>query len=597
MGIPTRRYTRTRSRAPSAMLRKDPSKRLHDIADARIELEETDARKARLQSSVEYAATQLARHKAAATVVACTLMLLVSGAWWSQQQVPARDGVVRSGIIQRNQQRLTFAPGLQTDVTWSPDGRFIAYASDQSGNFDIWVQSITGGDAVQVTKSPEQDRQPAWSRDNKLVYRSEHGGGSLWVVPALGGPAKQITKFGARPTWMPDGESVLFASADSFNIVPKFYVVGLDGRPPDQILRKFTDGLLTMAAWSLHPDGRRMSVIATARTHEQGFFTVSLSDDPPVLSKDYMDLRRQQGLAGGFSSLAWAPSGAALYVENEDQWKADLWRFAVNPGTMDLITAERLTTGSGVNRRPAVSPDGTGLVFTIESQSVRLSSFKLDASTGHISGDGTSLTEDGARALTSDLSRDGRKLAYVLAREGAGREELWVTDLLTNQKQLLSADEARRAGYWSRDGSRLAYEVFRWMDRAQTQGETAVVVRGFDGTGEQPVTTFTKFLRGGAGGVWRSLLMVPTDWSLDGARLLVNSDQFTAPYYSLYWLPLAAAPQAEKSAVLIASDPRVQHMAGETLTKWTLDRLRRPESRRGRHCDDRGDTQCWSHFQ
>jgi Tol biopolymer transport system component len=299
-----------------------------------------------------------------------------------------------------------------------------------------------------------------------------------------------------------------------------------------------------------------MSVIATARTHEQGLFTVSLSDDPPVLSKDHMDLRRQQGLAGGLSSLAWAPSGAALYVENEDQWKADLWRFAVNPGTMDLVTAERLTTGGGVHRHPAVSPDGTRLVFTTENQSVRLSSFKLDASTGRISGDGTSLTEDGARALTSDLSRDGRKLAYVLAHEGAGREELWVTDLLTNQKQLLSADEARRAGYWSRDGSRLAYEVFRWKDRAQTQGETAVVVRAFDGTGEQPVTTFTKFLRGGAGGVVRSSLMIPTDWSLDGARLLVNSDQFTAPYYSLYWLPLAAAPQAEKSAVLIASDPK-----------------------------------------
>ena len=42
--------------------------------------------------------------------------------------------------------------------------------------------------------------------------------------------------------------------------------------------------------------------------------------------------------------MAWAPSGAALYVENEDQWKADLWRFAVNPGTMDLVAAERLTT-------------------------------------------------------------------------------------------------------------------------------------------------------------------------------------------------------------------------------------------------------------
>ena len=62
-----------------------------------------------------------------------------------------------SAAVQRSLTRLTFAQGLQTDVTFSPDGRFIAYASDQGGNFDIWVQPTGGGgDPVQVTKSPQQ---------------------------------------------------------------------------------------------------------------------------------------------------------------------------------------------------------------------------------------------------------------------------------------------------------------------------------------------------------------------------------------------------------------------------------------------------------
>ncbi len=47
----------------------------------------------------------------------------------------------------RTLSQLTFDPGLASEPAWSPDGRFIAYSSDKSGNFDIWVQPVGGGDA------------------------------------------------------------------------------------------------------------------------------------------------------------------------------------------------------------------------------------------------------------------------------------------------------------------------------------------------------------------------------------------------------------------------------------------------------------------
>ena len=64
--------------------------------------------------------------------------------------------------------RITFGDGLQTDATFSPDGRFIAYASDRGGHFNIWVQSVSGGDPVQVTKI-RRLRHPA-----RLVARRQH---------------------------------------------------------------------------------------------------------------------------------------------------------------------------------------------------------------------------------------------------------------------------------------------------------------------------------------------------------------------------------------------------------------------------------------
>ena len=269
-----------------------------------------------------------------------------------------------------------------------------------------------------------------------------------------------------------------------------------------------------------------------------------------------MNLRPQQGLAWALASLVWSPSGTAVYTESMQQWKSDLWRFAVNAESLELVSAERLTTGAGIHQTPAISPDGKRLAFTTHTQSVRLWSFPLDSATGRITGEGTAITDASARAMTFDLTHDGRKLAYVLAREGGGREELWLTDFNSQETRLVSVEETRRAGQWSHDGNRLAYEVFRWTDASKSAGETAVVVQSLEGRGEQPVTTFRKFLLSGAGGRWRSVLMIPFDWSLDDQRLLVGSDQFTTPHYSLYWLSLADAPQAEKGVTPVASDPK-----------------------------------------
>ena len=167
----------------------------------------------RSQSSAEYVVTGLARHKiAVAALTACDLALIVGGAWWAMRTRHSSNTVVAP--TQRTLTRLTFGSGLQTNVTWSPDGRFIVYASDKAGNFDIWVQPVGGGDPVQVTRSAAQDTQPDWSPDGgSLVFRSERDGGGLFLVPALGGLERQLTSFGSYPHWSPDASEILFVDS------------------------------------------------------------------------------------------------------------------------------------------------------------------------------------------------------------------------------------------------------------------------------------------------------------------------------------------------------------------------------------------------
>jgi Tol biopolymer transport system component/DNA-binding winged helix-turn-helix (wHTH) protein len=146
------------------------------------------------------------RHSASRTVAVLGAIVAVAiGGIWIYQRTS------RFSSPQRTLTRLTFDEGLQTEPTWSPDGRLIAYSADHGGKFDIWVQQIGSGNPVRVTNRPGNNWQPDWSPDGKsIVYRSEDGEGGLYVAPPLGGAGleRKIASFGYYPRWSPDGTQI-----------------------------------------------------------------------------------------------------------------------------------------------------------------------------------------------------------------------------------------------------------------------------------------------------------------------------------------------------------------------------------------------------
>jgi Tol biopolymer transport system component len=115
--------------------------------------------------------------------------------------------------------RLTRDKGGDNAPAWSPDGQKIAFSGTRDGNTDIYVMSAAGGDPTRLTTTGDWDDEPAWSPDGaKIAYSSGSGlgGGDVWVRNADGtGSPVNLTNngaFDASPTWSPDGTKIAFVS-------------------------------------------------------------------------------------------------------------------------------------------------------------------------------------------------------------------------------------------------------------------------------------------------------------------------------------------------------------------------------------------------
>jgi Tol biopolymer transport system component/DNA-binding winged helix-turn-helix (wHTH) protein len=457
--------------------------------------------------------------------------------------------IPRRTAVQRTLTRLTFDAGLQVGATWSPDGRSIAYSSDRSGKFDIWVQQVSGGNAVQITSRPGQNWQPDWSPDGKYIaFRSEQDSGGLFVVPAFGGEGleRRITTFGYFPRWSPDGLQILFQTSQSA-IPSHLYIVGLDGAAPREILKGLTPKMhVVSAAW--HPDGKRISVWRwnPGPAPLPSFSTVPLTGGTPVESAISPEILKMAEVASGAGIVnwgdsdfrfSWDPSGKAIYFERTFHGAKNIWRMSVDHQTLRAAAVERMTTGPGFDTELSLSPDGKKLAFTGGSHLIRTWLFPFDSAHGRITGTGQPASSPGVQSWRPVLSPDGKQLAFCGFR--AGQWDLW-TKLLPDGPEKSVGDDGytRDLPQWSPDGTHLAY-----LREDSTNSTRQLMLWSNKTRDEEPLAPPTKSYP------------YPYDWSPDGKWLLTSQVKNDGSNDDIWLVPLASRPNAQHAARRIISSP------------------------------------------
>jgi len=332
--------------------------------------------------------------------------------------------------------RITSGPAYDAQPRFSPDGKWIAFASDRGGIENLWVCDLEGKQARAVSKEKDATvNGPAWSPDGdylvgrkRLTDASSLGTVELWMWHVRGGSGVQLTKKdeqpdAADPCFSKDGRFIYFSARDARyrydrNVNEGIWQIKRLDRWNGQLV-PVTGEFGGAAAPAISPDGTSMAYVRRIRA-------VTVMDVMDLASGKFRQVAsglqrdNQEGFSfhGVFPGYAWTPDGRSIVATADGK----IWRYDARSGarteiaysaavdqtvTESLHTPRRIGQGdvrARIIRWPVVSPDGKALVFS---------------ALGHLytmdlpSGAPKRLTSASELEYAPSFSRDGRKLTYV----------------------------------------------------------------------------------------------------------------------------------------------------------------------------------------
>ncbi|QIP11874.1 PDZ domain-containing protein [Spirosoma aureum] len=369
--------------------------------------------------------------------------------------VPASGGEARL---------LVSHPDNESRPLYSPDGKYLAFASSRSGNGDIYLLALETGTIKRLTYDDGAEVLNAWSRDGKMVYfqstsRDISGMNDIYRVPVSGGTPMAITadryanEFYGMPS--PDGKTLAFSArgiasnqwwrkGHSHLDESEIWLYRIDAKKTGSAYERLTEGG-AKELWPMwNQDGKALFYVSD-RSQGQNLWILPLGGKPAMLTT--------------FNSgrVLW-PSisydGRAIVFERDFQlWKYDVASRQAAPVSIRLrgvaaspaIEHLKLTNQF---REMALSPDGKKIAFIAHGEV-----FAASAKDG---GDATRISHSAANESQPVWTPNSRSLVYVSTRDGVAH--LYRYDFATRDETRLT-DSSLDDGspVFSPDGKSLAF--------------------------------------------------------------------------------------------------------------------------------------------
>lgn len=254
----------------------------------------------------------------------------------------------------RTAQQITNHPADDRQPGWSPDGMRLAFVSDRDGDADIWVMNADGSGLVQITtEASSVDNNPRWSPDGTLIaFSRETAGGSLLLaIPTncLSDPGTcesqavtLVNSFARQISFSPDGAQMAYTGGTFAGLPTAIHINGRNGGAPRVL--EGSGATDSYPVWS--PDGGLLAFVSNARG----------GPDLWLMRPDGSELRPLTLEAASDVEPAWGPRAAVLLFATDRAGDFDLALISTScldpeEGCEDALIY--LTSGQGSDINPA----------------------------------------------------------------------------------------------------------------------------------------------------------------------------------------------------------------------------------------------------
>ncbi len=395
-------------------------------------------------------------------------------------------------------ERLTDAIGINESPAISPDGKMVAFVARAAGRRHIWIRMLAGGAPLQVTRDDVDHEQPRWTPDSSaLLYYAPAGTpgdpGTVWEISALGGPPRPIASSISGADVSHDGRRLALFQVDGQR--PRLVWLSRDGSHSETVASLLAGIDYSCPRWS--PDdrwiafqGHGMSVTTVARA----------ADDHPGdrgAVPTYFDQRLQVASSAGgtlrelargaiLKGVSWLPDGSGLvYASSAGSTLPYPPTFNLRTVACDGTGDRAVTFGDASYVEPDVDTSGRMVASRIRSAS-DIWRFPVDRAPAENVRDAVRITQQTGQVQTPSVSSDGREVVYL--SDNGGHANLWVarTDGTTMRQITFERDPAVALGVpvWSSAGPRIAFLINRprsslWLINSDGAGLRQLLDDGF----------------------------------------------------------------------------------------------------------------------